>query len=399
MFFLLLFLQNGLFASDIRELQERIQREKMKSDKIAKTLEEKRSAVKEIKKEEKQTISELNRVKKRLIKKKKVLDKIVKNLARAEHKIKKTRNEIEELSENINEQGAIFEKRVVAFYKYGKPGYVSAVFFANSYSELLRRYKYMAIIIDYDSRLLENYQLNLTQIKQYQQKLEKEEKEWNLSKRESEKARRDVGKERLAKVKILKAIQNEKKHRLSALKKLKTASLNLQKLIENLSKEVAKKSREEEKRGKKRGFAAQKGKFALPVEGTIITLFGKTEHPEFQTATFHNGIDIKAPFGTKIQSIYGGKVLYSGWLKGYGNIIIIDHGSHYYSLIAHLGRLFKDVGDKVKGGETVALVGDTGSLKGPYLYFEIRHHGKPEDPLNWLRVFPEKEFSSSLLAQ
>ena len=74
-----------------------------------------------------------------------------------------------------------------------------------------------------------------------------------------------------------------------------------------------------------------------------------------------------------------------GKKQGYGNIIIIDHGGSYYSLSAHVSKIFKRVGERVEGGEVIALAGDTGSLKGNCLYFELRHHGKPLNPLKWLR--------------
>lgn len=120
------------------------------------------------------------------------------------------------------------------------------------------------------------------------------------------------------------------------------------------------------------------------MHGTIISSFGKSQNKELHTTTFHKGIEIAAPAGTEIKAIYPGRVLYADWLKGYGKIIIIDHGEGYYTLSAHTSELFKKVGDEVKAGETVALVGDTNSFKGSCLYFEIRHHGNPQNPLEWL---------------
>jgi len=132
------------------------------------------------------------------------------------------------------------------------------------------------------------------------------------------------------------------------------------------------------------GFASLKGKLPSPVKGEIVTFYGKEKLPRFNTFILHNGIRIKAPYGSEIRSIYHGKVIYSDWFKGYGNIIIIDHGDSYYSLSCHASRLFKEVGNMVKQGEVIGLVGDTGSLYGSGLYFEIRHGGKSVNPLNWL---------------
>jgi septal ring factor EnvC (AmiA/AmiB activator) len=89
--------------------------------------------------------------------------------------------------------------------------------------------------------------------------------------------------------------------------------------------------------------------------------------------------------GEPIQAVQSGIVLYSGWFKSYGNMIIIDHGTHYYTVYAHAEELFKSKGDPVEEGEVIATVGDTASMTGSNLYFELRHRGKSIDPLKWLK--------------
>jgi septal ring factor EnvC (AmiA/AmiB activator) len=100
---------------------------------------------------------------------------------------------------------------------------------------------------------------------------------------------------------------------------------------------------------------------------------------------FRSGIDIQAERGEPIRSISAGLTIYANWFKGFGNMIIIDHGDHYYTVYAHLEEVFKVKGDRVEKGEVIATVGDSGSLMGPALHFEVRHHGKPVDPLKWIR--------------
>ena len=97
-----------------------------------------------------------------------------------------------------------------------------------------------------------------------------------------------------------------------------------------------------------------------------------------------NGIDIGVPEGTSIVAVYAGQVLYTGWFRGYGNLIIVDHGGEYYTLYAHAAEIRVKEGDEVKQGQPIATVGDTGSLQGPLLYFEVRHAGRPQDPAQWL---------------
>lgn len=95
---------------------------------------------------------------------------------------------------------------------------------------------------------------------------------------------------------------------------------------------------------------------------------------------------MKAPEGEPVHAIFRGTVIFAEWLKEYGQVMIIDHGEHYCSLIAHAEQLLKQVNETVERGEVIATVGKTGALKAPGLYFEIRHHGSPVDPLEWLRA-------------
>ena len=124
----------------------------------------------------------------------------------------------------------------------------------------------------------------------------------------------------------------------------------------------------------------------MPVTGKIVSLFGPFENPEFGVRNFRSGIVIATEAGTPVRSVGSGEVIYAGWFKGYGHMLIIDHGDHYYTLYAHAGELLKEKGDAVGSGEVIARTGDGGGLQGPGLHFEVRHHGKPLDPMEWLET-------------
>ena len=123
-----------------------------------------------------------------------------------------------------------------------------------------------------------------------------------------------------------------------------------------------------------------------PLEGKVVTNFGFERHPDFQTVVMNNGVEI-SPGKDKslILSIHTGKVVYADYFQGYGNLLIVDHGMTYYSLYGHCAEFLVAVGDMVRTGQPVAMVGDTGSLKGECLYFEIRYKTKALDPLQWLK--------------
>jgi septal ring factor EnvC (AmiA/AmiB activator) len=133
------------------------------------------------------------------------------------------------------------------------------------------------------------------------------------------------------------------------------------------------------------GLGAMRGRLEWPALGRVVEEYGMRVNPRFGTKTFRNGIDIDAAEGSNVHAVYPGHVLYTGWFRGYGNLIIVDHGSEYYTLYAHVADMKVAEGDDVRQGQVIGTVGDTGSLQGPRLYFEVRYQGKPQDPAQWLR--------------
>jgi septal ring factor EnvC (AmiA/AmiB activator) len=136
------------------------------------------------------------------------------------------------------------------------------------------------------------------------------------------------------------------------------------------------------------GFGRDRGQLPWPTEGRVVTEYGRETHPRFGTETVRTGIDIEAPEGTPIRAVAAGTVAYRGWLKGYGNLLVLDHGDGYYTLYAHASQILVDEGDQVKAGAVVGRVGETGSVDGPRLHFEVRYQSRAEDPQLWLRRRP-----------
>jgi septal ring factor EnvC (AmiA/AmiB activator) len=184
---------------------------------------------------------------------------------------------------------------------------------------------------------------------------------------------------------LLEKIRRDETLRLAAIESLKDAAGELEKTLERLRNQGIGLPPEAPE-AEIRDFAGLKGLLPLPVKGKIVTRFGKYRNREFNVVNFRSGIDIRADRGEPIHAVSAGRVLFAEWFKGYGNMIIVDHGLFYYTVYAHAEELFKKKGETVQNGEVIATVGDTDSLIGPGLYFEIRHHGKPLDPSNWLNA-------------
>ena len=130
-------------------------------------------------------------------------------------------------------------------------------------------------------------------------------------------------------------------------------------------------------------FDTMRGKLPLPVRGSISARFGQAKRG---TGISWEGIFMDAREGTKVQSIFSGRVAFADWLRGFGLLLILDHSDGYMSLYSHNQILYKEVGEWVNVGEVIAQVGSSGGLKKSGLYFEIRHNGEPHDPLIWCKV-------------
>jgi septal ring factor EnvC (AmiA/AmiB activator) len=175
---------------------------------------------------------------------------------------------------------------------------------------------------------------------------------------------------------ILEEIRKKKELGLAAVASLKLAAKGLENKIATLGPSGS---------DHQKGFSRSLGRLKMPVQGTIISRYGPSQNSNYSSFTFQTGIDISVDKGEPVRSVFKGEVLYAEWLKGYGNLIIINHGESFYTLYAHVEEFFKKKGERVDTSEVIALAGDTGSIKGPCLHFEVRHHGKPVDPMKWLK--------------
>ena len=131
-------------------------------------------------------------------------------------------------------------------------------------------------------------------------------------------------------------------------------------------------------------FETLRGRLDPPVPGPIARGFGRVVDRSFLTETFRKGVEFEAPVGTPVRAVAPGQVRFAGRFRGYGNLVIVDHGEQYFSVSAHLSRIDVDVGRVVAAGDVVGLVGDSGSLSGPHLYFEVRRGSTALDPAEWL---------------
>jgi septal ring factor EnvC (AmiA/AmiB activator) len=295
------------------------------------------------------------------------------------------------LEDNMGKMQEVIAGRLVAFYKLGGAGYLPALFSAEDYSDVKRRGKYLSAVVEADRELFFVYKANADAHGETITSLEKKRGELARLKEDVvlKEAKLKKGKE--DKRKYLDNVRKKKSSYESALKELERSKKKLTALIERLTRE--REERERKKRltththsspGAGGYFAGLKGRLPYPVKGRVVTRYGKGKDPKYENPIFNKGIEIEAPEGTRFVSVAKGEVIYADYFPGYGNLIIMDHGDCYYTVYGHAKSIYKAVGAKVAAGEAIGSVGDTGSLKGACLYFEIRHHTQTSNPSGWL---------------
>jgi septal ring factor EnvC (AmiA/AmiB activator) len=303
--------------------------------------------------------------------------------------------ELARLEQELVVKRKILERRLRNIYKFGRYGAFQVLLMADSFASILGRYKYLSLIARQDDRLFQRVKILKGEIEQHRRALE--DVRARMEQRRVERLRQmdalRTGEEERARV--LRSIKSEKSKRIETARNLEKESER----IRNLLAELEKARREEEARAKSAAEAAGRpapapakstltsayGNLDWPVEGEILEEFGKSVHPIYGTTVINNGIDIRAPRGTPIKAVESGTIQFVDWYGAYGKTVIVDHKGGHYSIYSHLEDVHVKQGKKVARGAVIGTVGDTGSLDGPKLHFEIRKGGKAVDPVTWLR--------------
>lgn len=357
--------------------QEVIKKEKRLED-VRKKLRDEQKAIREISGKETDILGEMEEINKGLSEKREELRVINESLSGMKRDLSRTESNLKRLSAEKERLSRRLAGRLKAMYKMRR-GEAMEVLFSSDASTLGRRHKYLTVIMELDSGLIRDYEANMASLDSEKRKKEELVSGLAASRREAAQKEAEAGRLHRAKLELLAEVKGEKARREKVVKELERAAEELSRLIEKLR---ADEGAPELPAGT--GFAAAKGRLPMPVEGRVVSQYGKVVHPKFQTVTFNNGITIEAALGAPVRSVYGGRVIYAGWLKGYGQVLIIDHKGGFYTLFAHLGKSLKDKGEEVPAGTEVGYVGDSGPEGRPGLYFEIRQKGVPRDPMAWL---------------
>ncbi len=326
---------------------------------------------------ERDLLGQLAEMEKSIAEKRKSLEQVKDELRVSNKELGAREVKLESLEKDSSGIRKKLSERLVAFYKYAKRGYVHLFVSSKNIDQLRKRTKYLQIIMAEDQRLLAA-----------SVKLQQEINEEIILIREKLNVIEEMKKTRVARVSALKEeldkkvlllmkVHEEKEFHDTLVEELQLGAENLWETVLSLDRE------QKEKKSLPSGFVNAKGKLPLPLRGKIMK---NQDWWGVDVAKTHKGLFIQGSLGEEVQAIFPGRVDFSGWLRGYGETIIINHGSRYFTVSAYLSERHKKEGDMVKKGEVIGLLGDSGPSENPQLYFEIRMAGTPLNPLRWVKV-------------
>ncbi len=309
---------------------------------------------------------------------------------------KETRSQISILEERINtnekelkELRLRYAKRAKHLYKKGSLSEIEKVLSSTSWRQAVYRTKYQKIIADIDRNTKSRIHNLLIRIG-------KTKLDFDASLRRSIKLKSERGKQvkelrskKIYKKRELEKIRNSKTELAQYIKEKEKGVKQLEKLMKKIRDDKLRADRAERLRRQKealksKSFASLKGQLPWPAEGRVISTFGRKWNPELKTTTNNTGIDIKGKPGSSISTVMGGIVTTITFIRGYGNIIIIDHGGNFYTIYSHITNIQTNVDSEVQSGDVIAYMSDSGSINGSKLHFEIWGKDQKLDPEKWL---------------
>ncbi len=334
---------------------------------------------------------------------------------------KSTLNSLKKQSININDKLGQQQQQLSDLlrqqYMHGNQSYTQLILQDKNPSEIARDVKYFSYIAKAHAKVIDDMQGNLAKVKELNNKTAVALQEVADLKAKQEAEKKTLVQQKQEKSKVVKSLSNQIASQRNEIDKLKRDEKSLSNLVERLAKIVppivkhkkSKKSAPDEtvaderpnkNSGKKTekstivasnetlpsndfagiNFASLRGKLRLPVRGEVANRFGASRE---DTGVSWKGLFIKSAEGSDVKSVADGRVVFADWMRGFGNLIIVDHGNGYMSLYGNNQAVLKHVGEEVDAGDTIASVGNSGGNESNGLYYELRHQSQPFDPLSW----------------
>lgn len=305
--------------------------------------------------------------------------------------IVQTQNEIVKMEAYLKTRQNVLNRRVRAIYMHGQLNYLEVILGANSFSDFANRVELLKRVIRSDYNLILEIQKQKAAIEAKKAQLEEDKRQLDALAAEAEKTQQEIAAKKAEQQKVLDAAKSNKAAAAQMEQDLNAQLASVRNLIQQrlAAAEAARQaaqqaSSDEGGGGSDDNYVQGTGAMGWPCSGPITSPFGYRTHPIFGTTIFHAGIDIGVDYGTPIHAADSGVVVYSGWISGYGNAVIIDHGGGVSTLYGHNQSLAVSEGQSVSKGSVIAYAGSTGNSTGPHCHFEVDVNGSPVNPMGYL---------------
>jgi septal ring factor EnvC (AmiA/AmiB activator) len=310
----------------------------------------------------------------------------------ADARLAKLRAESGGAEQALVRQQALLARLLYQQYVGGQMAPLKLLLGGEDPNELARQIYYLGHISRARAAAISDLRATLAHLKELAREAEESARELAAIVAEQQLQRRRLEREKSARGAALAKVAREIRQRRREIGTLRQDENRLARLVEGLSRLVAREGRPVARSRNERlpdpatdsgPFAALRGRLALPVRGEVAGRYG---NPRADGGPPWKGLFILARAGEEVRAVAAGRVVFADWLRGFGNLLIIDHGGAYMSLYGYNESLFKQVGDVIHAGDAVAAVGNSGGTADSGLYFELRHEGRPLDPASWIGV-------------
>jgi murein hydrolase activator len=336
----------------------------------------------ETKKTEKKLLQQLDAINQRLRIKERELLATINNLQENENKSVTLTQDLLSTQSRLAQYKDYLSKRLRRLYFSGKYSFWRILFTGQNYTDILLRYRYNRIMAYTDARYVLLTNLQSKKIQKQQFDLSELDRSERIQQQELLRTKKAYLGEQENKTIFLSKVRNDRATYEKTIAELREAAQKLETVITELRQRQI---TEQPVSYSGEPFSAMQHRLIWPVsKGKIINRFGRQKVPGGESEIVLTGITIRASIDTPVEAVHAGRVIFADWLAGYGNMVIIDHGKQFWTTYAHLKDMYVNKSQDVEREQQIGSVGDTGSLIGPQLYFEIRKDGKAIDPESWL---------------
>ncbi|MCE5201905.1 MAG: peptidoglycan DD-metalloendopeptidase family protein [Synergistaceae bacterium] len=371
-------------ATSAADLDSQIKKQEQEYQKIQKRISLTNKKIKETSKKERDVSSQIEELSQKITVTQQKVNVVTLHIKKVQRNIVKLSNEIADTNKGIREAQELLGKRLVSIYKYGGVTEFTLLLSSQGAEDALSNTYLLGRIAEQDQALINDLTAQKKKLSETQQELKEQQARLQSRGKELKQQHTELRSASDERNLLLSKVRRDKALYMAEQEELLRASKELQSTVKRL---LAEKRRLNQARnpGKKETVYYRGGRLAWPVHGNITSSFGTRIHPVFKTKITHTGIDISAPKGAPVRAADAGEILYTGWMRGYGQVVIIDHGGNLTTVYAHLSGIDCVEDAKVQRGTVIGRVGSTGIATGNHLHFEVRANGDAVNPMRYLQ--------------